>query len=118
VEAFQQMATNDTKFALGGGVENMSQAPYLLKNARWGFRMGNQPITDLLTDSLYDNYAQAPMAITAENLAQSLHITREQADAFALRSQRLYKDALQANRFKDEITPVTLTDKKGNPTSF
>src|SRR3954471_390038 len=118
VDAYQQMQAGDTKIALIGGVENMSQAPYLLKGARWGFRMGNQPVTDLLIDSLYDTYAQAPMAITAENLAESHKISREQADSFALRSQRLYKEAQQAGRFQEEITPHTLTDKKGNATPF
>jgi acetyl-CoA acyltransferase 2 len=90
----------------------------VLKNARWGFRMGNQPVTDLLIESLHDNYVGMPMAITAENLADSHKISREQADRFALRSQTLYKEARSAGRFKDEIAPVALVDKKGNTTHF
>ncbi|HUP57353.1 MAG TPA: acetyl-CoA C-acetyltransferase [Bdellovibrionota bacterium] len=114
IEAWHQMLAGDTKIALVGGVENMSQAPYIVGKARWGLRMGNQPMTDLLIDSLYDTYPQMPMAITAENLAESHQISREQSDDFALRSQRLTQEALKANRFADELAPVTVQDRKGS----
>jgi acetyl-CoA acyltransferase 2 len=114
IEAWHQMLAGDTKIALVGGVENMSQAPYIVGKARWGLRMGNQPMTDLLIDSLYDTYPQMPMAITAENLAESHQISREQSDEFALRSQRLTQGALKASRFADELAPVTVQGKKGS----
>jgi len=118
IEAYQQMAVGDTRIALVGGVENMSLSPYVLRGARWGMRMGHQQVSDMMMESLYDTYAQAPMAITAENLAEKYKISREEADAFALRSQKLYAEALQAGRFKEEIAPVTLTDKKGISVAF
>ncbi|MGZ3687879.1 MAG: acetyl-CoA C-acetyltransferase [Bdellovibrionota bacterium] len=118
VEAFHQMLAGDTKLALIGGVENMSMTPYLLRGSRWGMRMGHGQVIDMMVEALYDAYAQAPMAITAENLAVSHQISREQADAFALKSQKNYAQALRAGHFKDEITPFTVTDRKGNPTEL
>lgn len=106
VEAYHQMLAGDTKFALVGGVEAMSMAPYLLRKTRWGQKMGNQQLTDSMLESLFDTYAQAPMAITAENLAVEYKITREEADQFSLRSQMLCSEAQKAGRFNDEIAPM------------
>ena len=113
IEAHQQMRAGDVEVALVGGIENMSMSPYLLRTARAGMRMGHQPVIDMMTEALTDAYAQAPMAITAENLAEKYSITREQADEYALRSQRLYKEAREGGRFKAEIAPVSVTDRKG-----
>jgi acetyl-CoA acetyltransferase family protein len=118
VEAFHQMLAGESKVVVAGGAENMSQSPYLMKGARWGMRMGNSLAIDLLTESLTDSYAQAPMAITAENLAEKYKIPREEVDAFALRSQTLCKDALAHSRFAEELTPVSITDRKGATVTF
>ncbi len=114
IEAFHQMLAGDSKIALVGGVENMSMAPYVLRGARWGLRMGHTQTFDSMMESLTDSYVQAPMAITAENLAQQYSISREQIDAFALRSQELTKAAHAAEKFKDEIAPFPMVDRKGN----
>ncbi len=106
VEAYHQMLAGDTQVALVGGVENMSMTPYVLRNARWGMKMGHKQVVDMLVEALTDSYAQIPMAITAENLAEKYNISREEADAFALRSQQLTREAIAAKRFDDEITPM------------
>ena len=118
VEAYHQMIGGETQAALVGGVENMSQAPYAIRGARWGLRMGNQPIADMLTEGLTDAYADAPMAITAENLAVKYNITREQNDAFSLRSQQRFAQSLKDGAFADEITAFPIQDKKGNVVQF
>lgn len=118
VEAYQQMAAGDTRIALVGGVENMSMTPYTLRGVRWGNKMGNAPIGDMMIESLTDSYTGTPMAITAEKLAEMYKISREEADAFALRSQTLCKAASEAKRFETEIAPFTITDKKGNATQL
>jgi acetyl-CoA acetyltransferase family protein len=114
IEAYQQMCAGDTQVALVGGIENMSMSPYAVRGARWGLRMGNHEMIDTMVEALTDRYAGAPMAITAENLAVQYKISREDSDAFALRSQQLAKAALDAGAFKDEIAPFPVTDKKGN----
>ncbi len=114
VEAYQQMCAGDTEVALVGGIENMSMAPYAVRGARWGLRMGNHEFVDTMVEALTDRYAGAPMAITAENLAEKYKITREDSDTFALRSQTLTKKAIEAGAYKDEIAPYAITDKKGN----
>ena len=113
IEAFQQMQSGDTEVALVGGLENMSMTPYAVRGARWGLRMGNSLMIDMLVEALTDSYAKVPMAITAENLAEQYKISREQADEFALRSQRLFKEARAAGRFKDEIAPYSIVNRKG-----
>jgi acetyl-CoA acetyltransferase family protein len=118
VEAFHQMLAEETQVALVGGAENMSLAPYVLRGARWGVRMGNQVLADTLTEGLTDNYAQVPMAITAENLAEKYGITREQNDEFSLRSQKLYAQGLKEGVFSQELVPFSMKDKKGNTLSF
>ena len=114
VEAYQQMCAGDTQVALVGGIENMSMSPYAVRGARWGLRMGNHEMVDTMVEALTDRYAGAPMAITAETLAEMYKISREDSDSFALRSQQLAKAALDAGAYKDEIAPFPITDKKGN----
>jgi acetyl-CoA C-acetyltransferase/acetyl-CoA acyltransferase 2 len=118
VDAYMQMLAGDSQCVLVGGVENMSQVPYVLRSARWGSKMGNQVVADMMMESLTDAYSQTPMAITAENLAEIYKITREQSDAFSLRSQKRYADGLARGIFKDEIAPFTMKDKKGNEVSY
>jgi acetyl-CoA C-acetyltransferase/acetyl-CoA acyltransferase 2 len=118
IDACLQIRAGDAEVALVGGVENMSMTPYAIRGARWGLRMGHQQVTDLMVEALYDTYAQAPMAITAENLAEKYQISREECDEFALRSQRLAQEALQAGRFADEIAPYSIVDRKGNAQSL
>lgn len=113
VEALHQMIAGDTKIALVGGVENMSMAPYLLRGARSGMRLGHGEARDMLMESLTDTFAKAPMAITAENLAVQYEITREDADRFALRSQELTEQAQTAGKFSDEIVPIEAKTRKG-----
>ncbi len=114
IEAYQQMCAGDTEVALVGGIENMSMSPYAVRGARWGLRMGNHEFVDTMVEALTDRYAGAPMAITAENLAVQYKISREDSDAFSLRSQQLAKSAFDAGIFRNEIAPFPITDKKGN----
>jgi acetyl-CoA C-acetyltransferase/acetyl-CoA acyltransferase 2 len=118
VDAYLQMLAGDSKVALVGGVENMSLCPYVLRSARWGAKMGNQTLADMMAESLTDAYAQAPMAITAENLAEKYKISREESDAYALRSQKHFAESLKAGSFKEEIAPYSMKDKKGNETQL
>ncbi len=118
IVAAQQMAAGDTRIALVGGIENMSLSPYVMRSARWGMRMGHGQITDSMMESLTDTYAGAPMAITAENLAEKYKISREEADAFSIRSQQRCKAAFDDGRFKAEIAPYPITDRKGNVTNL
>ncbi len=118
VEAYHQMLAGDTQVALVGGVENMSLTPYALRGVRWGTKMGHQQVADVMMDSLTDSYIGTPMALTAEKLAEQYKITREQTDAFALRSQTKCKEAQAAGRFNDEIAPYAIVDRKGNSTSL
>jgi acetyl-CoA acyltransferase 2 len=116
IEAYHQMLAGDTRVALVGGVENMSMSPYVVRGARWGMRLGHAPMGDSMLEALHDTYIQSPMAITAENLAERYGISREQADAFALRSQSRCKAAVEGRRFDTELVPFALKDKKGNET--
>ncbi|MEW6057259.1 MAG: acetyl-CoA C-acetyltransferase [Bdellovibrionota bacterium] len=118
VEAQHQMWAEDAKVCLVGGVENMSLTPYVLRNARWGNRMGHAPVEDYLTAALTDTYCSCSMAMTAENLGEKYGITRAQADEFALSSQMRAKAAQEAGAFADEISPYSITDKKGTTVRF
>ena len=100
---------------LAGGMENMSQAPYVLHGARDGFRFGVQPqLQDLLFSSLYDPYGETYMAQTAERIAARLGISREAQDEYALRSHQLGAEAVKSGRFAEEIAPVRIPGKKGD----
>jgi len=101
--------------ALAGGVESMSQANYVLKSARWGARMGNSEVIDLMiNDGLTDVFNSCHMGITAENLAAKYNITREEQDRFSFESQTKAQAAIEAGHFKSEISPITLY-KRGTP---
>ena len=106
--------TGEASAILSGGVEQMSQVPYVIPSARFGTRMGNVEVEDSITAALFDKFAKVPMAITAENLAAEYDITRQQADEHSIRSQTRYRLAADNNYFNLEITPVTIETRKGN----
>ena len=106
VSAAQLIELGEAKTVLAGGVESMSQAPHVIRGARWGFHLGQGKLEDSLMVALLDTYCGCYMAATAENLARKYGITREAQDEFALRSQKLAVAAWEAGRFKDEVTPV------------
>ncbi|HAF94132.1 MAG TPA: acetyl-CoA C-acetyltransferase, partial [Pseudomonas sp.] len=104
---------------IAGGMENMSLAPYVMPGARTGLRMGHAQMVDsMITDGLWDAFNDYHMGVTAENLAAKYDIDREQQDAFAARSQQRASAALEAGRFADEITPVMIPQRKGEPVAF
>ena len=117
--AAQSVATGDSEIVIAGGQENMSASPHVLPNSRDGQRMGDWKMVDsMIVDGLWDVYNQYHMGITAENVAKKYGITREQQDALALASQTKAAAAQDAGRFKDEITAVTIPQKKGDPVIF
>ncbi|HEP2281062.1 TPA: acetyl-CoA C-acetyltransferase [Streptococcus pyogenes] len=112
----QKIQTGNADIVLVGGTENMSQAPYVLQGQRWGSRMGDSKVVDtMLKDGLSDAFAGYHMGITAENIVQQYGLTREEQDAFAADSQRKAQLAIGKGRFKEEIAPVTIPQRKGEP---
>jgi len=117
--AAQSVRDGDSEIVIAGGQESMSLAPHVLPNSRDGQRMGDWKLIDsMITDGLWDVYNQYHMGITAENVAKKFGITREQQDALALASQQKAAAAQEAGRFKDEIVPVSIPQKKGDPVVF
>ena len=115
----QAIRDGDSEIIIAGGQENMSLAPHVLMGSRDGQRMGDWKMIDsMITDGLWDVYNQYHMGITAENVAKQFGITRAQQDALALASQMKAAAAQEAGRFKDEIVPVSLAQKKGDPIIF
>jgi len=113
------LLTGEARFVLAGGTESMSQAPHVVRGARWGLGFGaSTSFEDMLWTALIDSYTGLPMALTAENLAEQYHITREEQDRFALRDQQLAKQAWDAGLPQQEIVPVMVKDRKGNVTPF
>ncbi len=116
VSAAQMLLLGEGQIALAGGGENMTQAPHVLRGARFGYKLGQSPqLEDSLWEALIDTYVGCGMAITAENLAEKYNISREQVDEYALRSQVTARRAQQAGWLAEEIVPVTVKDRKGNP---
>ena len=114
--AAQAIALGDADLVLAGGQESMSLAPYVLPKARTGLRLGHAQLEDsLIRDGLTDAFHDYHMGITAENLAEKYAITREQQDAFAAASQEKAIDAVDTGRFRDEITPIEIPQRKGDP---
>ena len=115
----QAIRDGDSEIVIAGGQENMSASPHVLPNSRDGARMGDWKLVDtMINDGLWDVYNQYHMGITAENVAKQYGITREQQDALALASQMKAAAAQEAGRFKDEIVPVSIAQKKGDPILF
>jgi acetyl-CoA C-acetyltransferase len=114
--AAQAIENGDAEIVVAGGTENMSLSPYVVNSARWGARMGDTAMVDtMVTDGLTDAFSGVHMGITAENIAEKYGFTREQQDAFAVVSQRRAVDAIAAGKFVDEIVPVVIPQKKGDP---
>ncbi|HKR65704.1 MAG TPA: acetyl-CoA C-acetyltransferase [Thermoanaerobaculia bacterium] len=111
VHAAEQIELNEARTVLAGGMENMSQAPHVIRGARKGFKLGQGNIEDSLMVALFDTYANLYMAQTAENLARKYDITREKQDEFALRSQQCAGAAEKAGRLQEEIVPVAIGRK-------
>lgn len=117
--AAQMIKAGDADIIVAGGMESMSQAPYLLKTARWGQRMGDGKMVDaMINDSLWDAFNNYHMGVTAENIAKEWNLTREEQDQFALQSQLKAEKAVKEGRFKDEIVPVVIPQRKGEPVVF
>lgn len=117
--AAQIVKAGDAECIVAGGMENMSIAPYVMRSARWGSRMGNAELVDvMLCDGLTDAFDQNHMGMTAENIAERYNITREEQDEFSYRSQQKTKNAIAEGRFKEEIIPVLIPQRKGEPISF
>lgn len=114
VNAAQEILLGDANIVLTGGSDNMSAAPYAVRDIRFGTRLGVDPkLEDMMWASLTDAYSNTPMGVTAENLAAKYGLTREEVDAFALRSQQTWAAANEKGVFKDEIAPVEIKSKKG-----
>lgn len=114
--ATQMIKAGDADIVLCGGTESMSCAPYTIPKARFGLRMGHGELVDtMIKDGLWDAYNDYHMGITAENVAEQYGITREMQDEFAARSQERAVKAIEAGRFKDEIVPVAVPQRKGDP---
>jgi acetyl-CoA C-acetyltransferase len=117
--AAQAIIAGDAELVIAGGTESMSRAPYILKDARWGYRMGNGELVDsLLSEGLTCAMGGCHMGITAENVAEKYAITREAQDSFAAESQRRAAEAVASGRFDEEIVPVPIQQKKGEPVAF
>ena len=117
--AAQAVACGDADIVVAGGQENMSAAPHALPGSRDGFRMGDAKLVDtMIVDGLWDVYNQYHMGTTAENVAKKYGVSRAQQDEFAVASQNKAEAAIKAGRFNDEIVPVMIPQRKGDPLAF
>lgn len=117
--AAQQIMCGEADIVVAGGMENMSAAPYVIDKARWGYRMGDGKLVDaMIKDGLWCAFNNYHMGITAENIAERYGITREEQDRLALASQEKAIAAIDAGRFNEEIVPVPIPQKKGDPVPF
>ncbi len=121
VYAAQTIKSEDCSCVVAGGMESMSQAPFYLNKARWGYRMGspkNELIDSMISDGLWDIFNDYHMGVTAENLAEQYNISKEEQDEFAFKSQMKTKAALEKGSFKDQIVPIQIPQRKGDPLEF
>ena len=114
VSASQSILLGDCDVAIGAGAENMSRAPYAALATRWGARMGDTKMVDMMVGALNDPFQSIHMGVTAENVAKEFNITREDQDALALESHHRAEKAWAEGRFKDQIVPVTIKGRKGD----
>lgn len=115
--AAQMIMAGDSDIVIAGGTESMSNAPYLLQNERWGARMGDKKAVDeMIKDGLWDAFNDYHMGMTAENIVEKFGLTREEQDELAAMSQNRAEKARAEGKFKDEIVPVEVKDRKGNVT--
>ena len=110
--AAEMLLTEQASCVLAGGTESMSQAPHILRGARWGLPLGKSGLEDSLTQGLFDTYPNIPMGMTAENLAEQYKLTQDEVDAFSVLSQQRYLAAHEAGRFNAEIAPVEIKTRK------
>ena len=113
ISAAQMLMTGDADFALAGGAEVMSKSPYILPAARFGQKMGDAKMLDMMTGALSCPFGTGHMGVTAENVAAECSISREEQDAFAMESQERAAKAISEGHFKEEIVPVEITTRKG-----
>jgi acetyl-CoA C-acetyltransferase len=120
IMATQAIQAGDAEIIVAGGMESMSQAPYVLPaQTRWGQRMGNAQLVDImLHDGLWCSFGDTHMGITAENVADKFQLSREEQDLFSYQSQKKAEQAIKSGRFKDEIVPVMVPQRKGDPIVF
>lgn len=117
--AAQMIKAGDVDIVVAGGMESMSQAPYAIKDMRWGHKMNSTQLTDtMINDALWDAFNNYHMGVTAENIAKEWNLSREEQDAFAAASQQKAEKAIKEGRFKDEIVPVMVPQRKGDPIVF
>jgi acetyl-CoA C-acetyltransferase len=117
--AAQAIQTGNAEIVVAGGMESMTNCPYLLPQLRQGYRLGHAKILDsMITDGLWDAYEDFHMGMTAELVAEKYQISRERQDAYALESHRRAIAAIRSGRFKDEIVPISIPQKKGEPIQF
>jgi acetyl-CoA C-acetyltransferase len=113
ISAAQTIMLGDADVALGGGAESMSRGGHLMPTARWGIRMGDAQLTDMMVGALTDPFDTVHMGITAENVAAKWEVTRQQQDELALESNRRAVNAIQKGYFKDQILPIEIKSRKG-----
>jgi len=117
--AAQGVQSGDSEIVVAGGMESMTNAPYLLPGAREGYRLGHSTIVDsMIHDGLWDVYENYHMGNTGENVAERYHVSRERQDDYALNSHRKAVAAIRAGKFRDEIVPVPIPQRKGDPVLF
>ena len=115
----QSIMLGDADVVLAGGMESMSSTPYALKKNRWGAKMGNDEVVDLMIyDGLWDIFGNYHMGITAENVAEKYSVTRQDQDEFSAISQNKAEAAIKAGKFKEEIVPIAIPQPKGEPVIF
>ncbi|KKB38004.1 acetyl-CoA C-acetyltransferase [Bacillus thermotolerans] len=112
VNAAQMIQLDEANVAVAGGTENMSQVPHVIRGARWGIPLGKAPMEDYLWEALYDPYGKCTMSLTAENLAEKYNISREEIDAFSVRSHERALNAIEKGYFSEEIVPYTVKNRK------
>jgi len=113
VNASQSILLGDTDIAIGGGAENMSRAPFASLNMRWGARMGDSKMVDMMTGALHDPFHAIHMGVTAENIAEKWQISREVQDAYAVQSHNRAQHAIENGYFASQILPISIKSKKG-----
>jgi len=117
--AAQAIQTGSAEIVVAGGMESMTNCPYLLPQLRQGYRLGHGKVLDaMITDGLWDAYEDCHMGLTAELVAEKYRISRERQDTYALESHRRAIDAIKSGRFRDEVVPVAVPQKKGEPVQF
>lgn len=119
IMAAQAIKSGDADIIVAGGMENMSEAPFVLPHTRWGHKMGHDQVIDvMIQDGLWCSFGDTHMGITAENIAEKFGISREEQDEFSAQSQQKAEAAITSGRFKDEIIPVEVPQRRGDPIIF